>query len=184
MKVANNNILVYSDNEFLSKLLKEEFTQIKIERCATTDYLPQNIVVSCAVIIIDKQGVIQVNDEVIAKPFAIAQLIKVINNLLAQNRSSSCKIGDYEFFPALNIVIRNEEVISLTDKESELLAYLIRVGDFVHKNELLQQIWGYKNEIETKTLETHIYKLKQKLPIIREILIKQDSGYKIFLPEL
>jgi len=182
MKAASNKILIYADNEILSTLLNEEFTQVDIELFAAGHNPPEDAAHSNEVIVLDQPDSVAINDERLPKPFLVTSLIKAINSQLTKNRSSGYLIDDYEFFPALNIVTRKGDVITLTDKESQLLAYLVRAGGYVHKNELLQQIWGYKNEVDTKTLDTHIYKLKQKLPLLREMIIRHKFDYKICLP--
>ena len=78
---------------------------------------------------------------------------------------------------------RNKEVIKLTEKEVAIIKYLYRNKDkIVGKNELLQEVWGYSPDVTTHTIETHIYRLRQKVEHEDESaqLIKtEDGGYKL-----
>ncbi len=72
--------------------------------------------------------------------------------------------------------------IRLTEKETDLLWYLKEKGAPASRDELLDQIWGYADDTETHTIETHIYRLRQKIepdPSSPSILVTQDNGYAL-----
>jgi DNA-binding response OmpR family regulator len=73
--------------------------------------------------------------------------------------------------------------IRLTDKEASILKYLFRAGDRpVARDVLLNEVWGYNAGVTTHTLETHIYRLRQKIekdPSQAELLITETGGYKL-----
>ena len=72
--------------------------------------------------------------------------------------------------------------LSLTQKEAELIEYLWENKDrIVSKDELLKQIFGYKEGVETHTLETHIYKLRQKMNATEDLILTRDGGYQLNL---
>ncbi|PJB72551.1 MAG: DNA-binding response regulator, partial [Alphaproteobacteria bacterium CG_4_9_14_3_um_filter_47_13] len=75
----------------------------------------------------------------------------------------------------------NKASTALTEKECALLLRLHEQrGDVVDRSTLLNDIWGYKDGIETHTLETHIYRLRQKIekdPAQPTLLITCDQGY-------
>ena len=77
----------------------------------------------------------------------------------------------------------NSQEIKLTDKETEILVFLHQNDDrVVSRRELLLAVWEYAENIETHTLETHIYRLRQKIesdPSKPKILITEDNGYRI-----
>ncbi|MBO5997998.1 MAG: response regulator transcription factor [Alphaproteobacteria bacterium] len=73
---------------------------------------------------------------------------------------------------------------ALTQKEAELIEYLWENKDrIVPKEELLKQIFGYKEGVETHTLETHIYKLRQKMNAAEDLILTRDGGYQLNLED-
>ena len=78
---------------------------------------------------------------------------------------------------------RNNEIIKLTEKEVAIIKYLYKAKDkIVSKNELLQEVWGYSPEVTTHTIETHIYRLRQKVEhedVSAQIILTSDGGYQL-----
>lgn len=97
----------------------------------------------------------------------------------------SIKLRGLVFKPKDKIIENTHgKEISLTDREIDLLYYMSqKAGEVINKERLLQDIWNYKNELDTHTLETHIYRLRQKLDEAGEsrILTTQESGYLLDL---
>jgi DNA-binding response OmpR family regulator len=73
--------------------------------------------------------------------------------------------------------------IRLTDKETNILKYLYRAGGkVISREELLTEVWGYNAGVTTHTLETHVYRLRQKIepdPTGPKILITEAGGYRL-----
>src|SRR5216683_390960 len=94
-------------------------------------------------------------------------------------------IGPYEFHPAAKMLVEKggKKKIRLTDKEASILKYLFRAGDRpVARDVLLNEVWGYNAGVTTHTLETHIYRLRQKIekdPASAVILITDRGGYRL-----
>lgn len=92
-------------------------------------------------------------------------------------------LGAFVFDPGLNILIAPDTEIVLTEKETAILKCLLQArGAFISRRDLLTQVWGYAEGVETHTLETHIYRLRQKLerdPANPEILITAEQGYRL-----
>lgn len=92
--------------------------------------------------------------------------------------------GEYLLDLDRSILKKSEVDIRLTEKEAALLECLfLRAGAIVLRQELLEYIWGYGENIETHTLETHIYRLRQKIeddPSNPKILLTQENGYRTF----
>ena len=106
----------------------------------------------------------------IKKPFRVQNLIKKISAILAKISTTidvAHNIGPFVFYPIKKIVILGEQAkIELTEKEVGILKCLINSGEeYVDKEKLLKQVWDYNSDVTTHTLETHIYRLRQKLEI-------------------
>ena len=73
-----------------------------------------------------------------------------------------------------------QETVKLTEREVAILKYLYKCGDkIVSKSELLTEVWGYNPEATTHTVETHIYRLRQKVERENQIIITEENGYKL-----
>lgn len=128
-----------------------------------------------------------VNDYVI-KPVRINILLSRIRSQLYQydrSENSEIYIGPYIFQPSAKKLLRhgNKNNVRLTDKETAILIYLFRARNkAVSRDVLLNEVWGYNAEVTTHTLETHIYRLRQKIevnPSLAKILITEPGGYRL-----
>ncbi|MFG1461478.1 response regulator transcription factor [Xanthobacter sp. DSM 24535] len=126
-------------------------------------------------------------NDYIAKPFRFAVLLA---RLRAQMRSHEASedavfaIGPYSFRPGAKMLVTDRgSKIRLTEKETAILRYLYRAGKSpVARETLLQEVWGYNSGVTTHTLETHIYRLRQKIepdPSAPTLLATQAGGYKL-----
>lgn len=126
------------------------------------------------------------NDYVV-KPFRFGVLLARIRAHLRQHEQSEdavFKIGPYSFKPAAKLLVdRDEKRVRLTEKETAILKFLFRAGQkVVSRDVLLHEVWGYNAGVTTHTLETHIYRLRQKIerdPSSAELLITEAGGYKL-----
>jgi DNA-binding response OmpR family regulator len=126
-------------------------------------------------------------NDYIAKPFRFGVLLARIRAQLRQHEQSEdavFKIGPYTFKPAAKMLIRaDNRKVRLTEKETNILKFLYRAGERVVGREiLLHEVWGYNAGVTTHTLETHIYRLRQKIeadPSQAQILVTETGGYKL-----
>ena len=126
------------------------------------------------------------NDYVV-KPFRLAVLLARIRAHLRQHQGSEdavFQIGPYEFRPAAKVLIDDKaKKVRLTEKETNILKYLYRAGaKAVSREELLTEVWGYNAGVTTHTLETHIYRLRQKIepePGQARLLLTDAGGYRL-----
>ena len=93
-------------------------------------------------------------------------------------------IGPYTFRPSSKILLNPKgNKVRLTEKETSILRYLYRAGEQpVARETLLQEVWGYNSGVTTHTLETHIYRLRQKIEndaAVPSILVTEAPGYKL-----
>ena len=100
-----------------------------------------------------------------------------------QSEEAIYRIGPYTFRPSAKLLIDPEgKKIRLTEKETNILKFLYRSGETVARDTLLHEVWGYNPAVTTHTLETHIYRLRQKieeLPGQAQILITESGGYRL-----
>ena len=126
------------------------------------------------------------NDYVV-KPFRFAVLLARIRAHLRSHEQSEdavFRIGPYEFRPAAKVLVDDKgRKIRLTEKETNILKYLYRAGaKAVSREELLTEVWGYNAGVTTHTLETHIYRLRQKIepePGQARLLLTDAGGYRL-----
>jgi DNA-binding response OmpR family regulator len=123
----------------------------------------------------------------VTKPFKFNVLLARIRAHLRTHEQSEdviLHIGPYEFRPG-DRLLRDPKgrKLRLTDKEANILKYLYRAGaKAVTRDELLSEVWGYNASVTTHTLETHIYRLRQKIepdPSHARLLITEAGGYRL-----
>ena len=127
-------------------------------------------------------------NDYVAKPFRLNVLLARLRAPLRQHERGAdaiFTIGPYSFRPASKLLLRevDNKKVRLTEKETAILKYLHRAGDkVVGRDTLLNEVWGYNPSMTTHTLETHIYRLRQKIegdPSRAEILVTKPGGYKL-----
>jgi DNA-binding response OmpR family regulator len=126
-------------------------------------------------------------NDYVTKPFRFAVLLARIRAQLRSHETSEdavFRIGPYEFRPATKALIdADEKNIRLTEKETSILKYLYRAGEKpVSREELLAEVWGYNAGVTTHTLETHVYRLRQKIepePGSAKLLLTEAGGYRL-----
>ena len=106
-------------------------------------------------------------NDYVTKPFRFSVLLARIRAALRQHDQSEdvvFTIGPYSFQPANKVLENDGSKIRFTDKETSILKYLYRQGPkTIGRDVLLKEVWGYNNRVTTHTLETHIYRLRQKI---------------------
>jgi DNA-binding response OmpR family regulator len=126
-------------------------------------------------------------NDYVTKPFRFAVLLARIRAHLRSHEQSDdavFRIGPYEFRPAAKFLIDpRQKKIRLTEKETNILKYLYRSGSkAVSREELLTEVWGYNAGVTTHTLETHVYRLRQKIepdPAQARLLLTEAGGYRL-----
>ncbi|ATX67169.1 response regulator transcription factor [Roseinatronobacter bogoriensis] len=126
-------------------------------------------------------------NDYITKPFKLPVLLARLRAQLRQHEQSEnavFQLGPYLFKPAQKMLIdENERKIRLTEKETNILKFLYRAPDgVVPRDVLLHEVWGYNAGVTTHTLETHIYRLRQKIepdPSNVSLLVTESGGYRL-----
>jgi DNA-binding response OmpR family regulator len=126
-------------------------------------------------------------NDYVTKPFRINVLLARLRAHLRQHERSEdavMTIGPYEFHPALKLLVdQSQKKTRLTEKETNILKYLYRAGGKpITREELLTEVWGYNAGVTTHTLETHVYRLRQKIepdPANARLLMTDAGGYRL-----
>ncbi|MEM0899981.1 MAG: response regulator transcription factor [Pseudomonadota bacterium] len=126
-------------------------------------------------------------NDYVTKPFKFAVLLARIRAQLRQHEQSEDAIfavGHYTFKPSQKLLIDgNGGKTRLTEKEAAIIKFLYRADQkVVTRDTLLEEVWGYNSGVTTHTLETHIYRLRQKIekdPSNASIIVTESGGYKL-----
>ena len=127
-------------------------------------------------------------NDYVTKPFRLGVLLARIRAQLRQFEQSEdavFTIGPYSFRPSAKMLIDEAKnmKVRLTEKETSILKYLYRVGNkVVGRDTLLGEVWGYNAGVTTHTLETHVYRLRQKIeddPSNAKLLVTEPGGYRL-----
>jgi len=133
------------------------------------------------------QGLDAGANDYVTKPYKFAVLLARIRAQLRDYEHSEgaiFRLGAYEFRPAAKLLVDEKgKKIRLTEKETNILKYLYRAGEkAVSREELLAEVWGYNAGVTTHTLETHVYRLRQKIepdPSNAKLLLTEAGGYRL-----
>lgn len=128
-------------------------------------------------------------NDYVTKPFKFPVLLARIRAQLRQHEQSEdavFAVGPYSFRPGGKVLVTEDErKIRLTEKETNILKFLYQAGGrTVERETLLREVWGYNAGVTTHTLETHIYRLRQKIepdPAQARILVTETGGYRLSL---
>ena len=126
-------------------------------------------------------------NDYVTKPFKFPVLLARIRAQLRQHEQSEnavFQLGPYKFKPAQKMLVdERDRKIRLTEKETNILKFLYRAPDgSAPRDVLLHEVWGYNAGVTTHTLETHIYRLRQKIepnPANVSLLVTEPGGYRL-----
>ncbi len=184
----NQNIIVYRFNS-LYQIFKELEKDInfKIIEISNEKSLNKEINNLNNYLIITKKQILNFNHQFILSqlPIKIFKIIEKLNiEFLKQQfvEQSHVVINDYTFdINAREMYLKNNK-LKLTEKEVNTIIYLSKVNKPISINELQTKVWGYHSDIETHTVETHIYRLRKKISKIfsdDNFIISRNNGYQI-----
>lgn len=126
-------------------------------------------------------------NDYVTKPFRFAVLLARIRVQLRQHELSedaTFQVGPYTFRPSQKALTDEKGGrIRLTEKETAIIRYLYRADRrVVTRDVLLEEVWGYNSGVTTHTLETHVYRLRQKIepdPSNARLIVTESGGYKL-----
>ena len=166
----------FKGSELLGLLLKEQL--LTLEKLAPESESPYGILLTET----DRELTVTYGTECLTlqKPFCLRTLMYHVHKY---RESKTQYIGPYAFFPHKRCLEKGDEAIILSEKETDLLCFLNHAPALhASKQTLLAKVWGYGPHLDTRTLETHVYKLRRKIeknPEKPEILISLNQGYAL-----
>ena len=136
-------------------------------------------------LVISKKKILNLNNQIIIEkfPINIKELNQIFNvNFLKSKFTEQSKIvlGNYNLDLNSRILKQDSKELELTEKECSILVFLRQSKQPVKINALQEKVWGYNSELETHTVETHIYRLRKKISdkfSDNEIIISDKKGY-------
>ena len=160
--------------EFKLEFYEKERELEKLENDNLSDYL-----------VITKKKLSNLKKQIIIdkSPININDLIQTLNiNFLKSKfiEQSKIDLGRYNLDLNSRILNQNEKELELTEKESSILIFLKQSKDPVKIDKLQEKVWGYNSELETHTVETHVYRLRKKINDKfhdKEFIISDKKGY-------
>ena len=160
--------------EFKLEFYEKERELEKLENDNLSDYL-----------VIAKKKLSNLKKQVIIdkSPININDFIQTLNiNFLKSKfiEQSKIDLGRYNLDLNSRILNQNEKELELTEKESSILIFLKQSKDPVKIDQLQEKVWGYNSELETHTVETHVYRLRKKIKdkfYDNEFIISDKKGY-------
>ena len=174
--INKNNFIVILDNISLDKLIKN--------KTILNNYL--FIIGEISIDMASQLSINYINYEIINEPMNILLLHEKLKNLIDQKNSALSEIKKYKKFnysSSLKTIYVGEISLYLTDKENEIFQILLDNKNIsLSKKQLLSKVWNYNEDIDTHTLETHIYTLRQKIEKklnLNNIIQHVDEGYQI-----
>ena len=183
----NKKLIIFESKE-LFNILNEinEIFEFKLEFCEKENELDKfNQENSSNFLVVTKKKISNLKNQVIIDkfPISINELVQSLNiNFLKSKFIEQSKIdfGKYNLDLNSRILKQDKKELELTEKESSILVYLKNSDAAVKINQLQEKVWGYNSELETHTVETHIYRLRKK--IIKnfsdnQFILSDKNGY-------
>ena len=123
-------------------------------------------------------------DNLPIKYFKLIETINVGFLKLQYSQKSEFQVGKYKINLNSRELTDQDKILKLTEKETKIISYLSKLDKSVSIIELQSEVWGYSSELETHTVETHIYRLREKVFKCfanKNFIVSHKKGYKINL---
>ena len=159
-----------------------EFIEISSEKI-----LNDKIIILKNYLIVTQKKIANINHQIVINqlPIKISKLLEKFNIELLKikfNEQSELNIGKYKINLNSRELVFNNSILKLTEKETNIIVFLSKLKIPVRVSQLQSEVWGYHSELETHTVETHIYRLRKKiLKVFGEanFIISKKDGYQI-----
>ena len=186
--MSHKKLIIY-EYDSLFNILNEIKENLNFEPIRAQENDFQNIVsnLTSDFLIISKKNLEKINNQIILRelPIKMNNFIELINVQYLKNKfnlQSNINIGSYNLNLNSRKIIKNDIDLDLTERETNIIIYLIKSKMPVKIDELQKEVWGYSSELETHTVETHIYRLRKKMKekfSDENFISSLKNGYKI-----
>jgi hypothetical protein len=184
----NSRILIIYEYQILYQILNEiseslnfEITQFNSKDLKELKYDPKN-----NYLIVSKKKIEGIKNSLILEnvPIKFEKLIEIINIKFLKNKfldQSNIKIGEYDLDLNSRKISLGDKSLNLTERETNLIIF-IKDKKNVTIKELQKMVWDYSPDLETHTVETHIYRLRKKMKETfgdENFILNTSNGYSI-----
>ncbi len=182
----NQNLIIYEFDELYKILIEiKKDINLNLKKASKNDILELNSQSNC--LIFTKNKISNLDNQIIFDkfPISILKLLEKINIEFLKknfNKQSEIIVGIYKFNLNSREMFYKNVNLKLTEKEINSIIYLSKSGKAVKIQELQSKVWGYNSELETHTVETHIYRLRKKISKVfndENFIISNKNGYEI-----
>ncbi|NBX02967.1 MAG: winged helix family transcriptional regulator [Alphaproteobacteria bacterium] len=182
-------LIISADEDFSASISEQIVQQLQVECAVVADLAAAEPLLSSSISIISdgKMPATSLPDSAIilpaaGAPYRLSQVLSQVKNAL-ETPQQSREIGAFcHYAPRSKQLIAGDKSVELTDREAELLVALLDAGaGGLSKDALLRQVWGFEADINTHTLETHIYRLRGKIRELcdHELIEATQGGYRL-----
>ncbi len=170
----NDSKILITDNSYLKIIVNKDIALDSIFLMNEPNQINNNLKISSDVININV-------------PFKMRDFYQIIENYLNQKNINSKRIIKYKKFsydPSTRKLLNQSSFLRFTEKEGQIFSYLLEnINIYISKKDLLNKVWSYGDDIDTHTLETHIYALRKKIETkfsLKDLIIfEEKKGYYI-----
>ena len=182
----NQKLIIYEFNELYEILVEiKKNINLNLKKALKSDVLDFNSHPDCLILTRNKIPVIDNQIVFDQYPISILKLLEKINTEFLKkkfNNQSNISIGIYKFNLNSREMLNNNIKLKLTEKEINSIIYLSNSIKVVKIQELQTKVWGYQSELETHTVETHIYRLRKKILKTfndENFIMSNKNGYEV-----
>ena len=182
------NLIIFKSKTLFNILNElEDFIVFKVYEASDEKILNETIKKLDNYIILTSKNIKKNSRQIVLDklPIKFLKLIEKINIEFLKfqySKKSEFKVGKYKINLNSRELIDQDKVLKLTEKETKIITYLLKINKPVSINELQSEVWGYHSDLETHTVETHVYRLREKViknSQNKNFILSEKKGYKI-----
>ncbi len=185
----NSKTLIIFEYKILFEILNEisESLNFKIIQCHENEYNNIQFDPKVDYLVVSRKKLKSIKNLLVLdnRPIKVNKFIEIVNINFLKNKflkQSNIKIGKYNLDLNSRVISLKDKNLDLTERETNLIIFIHDKKD-VSVKDLQQSVWDYSPDLETHTVETHIYRLRKKMNEVfgdENFIINNDKGYSIY----